>query len=102
MNIKKLDIFNPLILVILVLVYLLFSFIGFEFHLKELVGIHNYTLVVILLGLITYIIGIFASKYLLAKYEFEINESKLEKITSEKVLVSIVLLGILFQVINLG
>ena len=101
MNIKKLDIFNPLILVILVLVYLLFSFIGFEFHLKELVGIHNYTLFVIFLGLITYRIGIFVSKYLLAKYEFEINESKLEKITSEKVLVSIVLLGILFQVINM-
>lgn len=101
MNIKKIDIFNPLILVFLVLVYLLFSFIGFEFHLKELVGIHDYTLFVIFLGLVVYIIGIFASKHLLTKYNFEINESKLKIITSEKLLVSIVLLGIILQIINI-
>lgn len=101
MNIKKVDIFNPLILVILVLVYLLFSFIGFEFHLKELVGIHNYTLFVVFLGLMAYIIGFFISRYLLSRYDFEINESKLKNVTTEKVLLAVVILGILFQIINM-
>ncbi|MBO7718871.1 MAG: oligosaccharide repeat unit polymerase family protein [Methanosphaera sp.] len=101
MNIKKVDIFNPLILVILVLVYLLFSFIGFEFHLKELVGIHNYTLFVVFLGLMAYIIGFFISRYLLSRYDFEINESKLKSVTTEKVLLAVVILGILFQIINM-
>jgi len=101
MNIRKLDIFNPVIVIILILVYLLFSFIGFEFHLKELVGIHNFTLIVVFLGLISYLIGIFISKYLLSKFNYKIDERKIQKITSKKVLVSIVILGILFQIINM-
>ncbi len=101
MNIKKLDIFNPMILVVLVLVYLLFSFIGFEFHLKELVGINNFTLIVVFLGLIAYIMGIFTSKYLLDKHDFRIDESRLQYLTSRRTLLGIVILGIVFQVINM-
>jgi oligosaccharide repeat unit polymerase len=101
MNIKKLDIFNPMILVVLVLVYLLFSFIGFEFHLKELVGINNFTLIVVFLGLIAYIMGIFTSKYLLDKHDFRIDESRLQYLTSRRTLLGIVILGIVFQIINM-
>ncbi|RAP53923.1 MAG: hypothetical protein BZ137_05000 [Methanosphaera sp. rholeuAM130] len=101
MNIKKVDIFNPMILVVLILVYLLFSFIGFEFHLKELVGIHNLTLMVVLFGLITYIEGVYVAKYLMDKHEFRIDEGRLQSLTSEKVLAAIAVLGILFQIINM-
>ena len=101
MNIKKLDIFNPMILVVLVLVYLLFSFIGFEFHLKELVGINNFTLIVVFLGLIAYIMGIFTSKYLLDNHDFRIDESRLQYLTSRRTLLGIVILGIVFQIINM-
>ena len=101
MNIKKLDIFNPMILVVLVLVYLLFSFIGFEFHLKELVGINNFTLIVVFLGLIAYIMGIFTSKYLLDKHDFRIDESRLQYLTSRRTLLGIIILGIVFQIINM-
>jgi oligosaccharide repeat unit polymerase len=101
MNIKKLDIFNPMILVVLVLVYLLFSFIGFEFHLKELVGINNFTLIVVFRGLIAYIMGIFTSKYLLDKHDFRIDESRLQYLTSRRTLLGIVILGIVFQIINM-
>jgi oligosaccharide repeat unit polymerase len=90
-----------MILVVLVLVYLLFSFIGFEFHLKELVGINNFTLIVVFLGLIAYIMGIFTSKYLLDKHDFRIDESRLQYLTSRRTLLGIVILGIVFQIINM-
>lgn len=100
MNIKNIDLFNPLILVLLVLIYLLFSFIGFNFHLKELTGINNYTLLVVLMGLIAYIIGIFIINKSSKRYKLELNNN-LEFITSRNVLLGLVVLGIVFQIINM-
>lgn len=100
MNIKNIDLFNPLILVLLVLIYLLFSFIGFNFHLKELTGINNYTLLVVLMGLIAYVIGIFIINKSSKRYKLELNNN-LEFITSRNVLLGLVVLGIVFQIINM-
>lgn len=100
MEYKKFDIFSPYVLIILVLLYLIFSFIGFHYHLKELTGINNLTLLVVLLGLIVYACGIKIGDYLSNK-DFEVDSDKLEKISSEKVILTIVILGILFQVINM-
>ncbi len=101
MDYKKIDIFSPLVLVLLVIIYLIFSQIAFQYHLKELVGININTIYIIFLGLLLYVGGICLSDYMLKNREFSVNESKLDKIFSEKVVLSFVILGILLQVVNL-
>ncbi|HII08072.1 MAG TPA: oligosaccharide repeat unit polymerase [Methanosphaera sp.] len=101
MNYKKFDIFSPLVFVLLVVVYLIFSQIAFNYHLKELVGININTLYVIGLGLVFYVGGLCLSRYLLNNKEFSLNETKINRIFSEKILLSLVIVGICLQVINL-
>lgn len=101
MNYKKFDIFSPLVFVLLVLIYLIFSQIAFNYHLKELVGININTLYVIGLGLILYILGFRFSQYILKNKDFSLNEIKINKIFSEKILLCLVIVGISLQVINL-
>lgn len=101
MNYKKFDIFSPLVFVLLVVVYLIFSQIAFNYHLKELVGINIDTLYVIGLGLVFYVGGLCLSRYLLNNKEFSLNETKINRIFSEKILLSLVIVGICLQVINL-
>ncbi|HIH35824.1 MAG TPA: oligosaccharide repeat unit polymerase [Methanosphaera sp.] len=101
MNYKKFDIFSPLVFVLLVVVYLIFSQIAFNYHLKELVGININTLYVIGLGLVFYVGGLCLSRYLLNNKEFSFNETKINRIFSEKILLSLVIVGICLQVINL-
>lgn len=101
MNYKNFDIFSPLVLVLLVVIYLIFSQIAFTYHLKELVGININTIYVIFLGLIFYVAGIYFSQYMLKNRDFSLNENKINKIFSEKTLVCLVILGIGLQVINL-
>ena len=101
MNYKKFDIFSPLVFVLLVVIYLVFSQIAFNYHLKELVGININTLYVIVLGLVFYVGGLCLSRYLLNNKEFSLNETKINRIFSEKILLSLVIVGICLQVINL-
>ncbi len=101
MNYKKFDIFSPLVFVLLVVVYLIFSQIAFNYHLKELVGININTLYVIGLGLVFYVGGLCLSRYLLNNKEFSLNETKINRIFSEKILLSLVIVGICLQMINL-
>lgn len=101
MNYKKFDIFSPLVFVLLVVVYLIFSQIAFNYHLKELVGININTLYVIGWGLVFYVGGLCLSRYLLNNKEFSLNETKINRIFSEKILLSLVIVGICLQVINL-
>ena len=101
MDYKKLDIFSPIIFVLLVLIYLIFSFIGFEYHLKELVGINIVTVAVIFIGLLFYILGVYLSRKILIKKSFSINQKRLEKLASKKLILSLVILGILLQIINM-
>lgn len=101
MDYRKIDIFSPIILILLVLVYLIFSLIGYEYHLKELVGINIITVGVVILGLLFYLLGIFSSNKILKKRQLSLNTQRLEKISSEKIILSLVLLGILLQIINM-
>ncbi|WP_455646081.1 oligosaccharide repeat unit polymerase family protein [Methanosphaera sp.] len=101
MNYRKLDIFSPMIVVLLVVVYLIFSFIAFEYHLKELVGININTIGIIILGIIFYVLGICISKYLLKNKNLSVDTNKLEKITSKRFILTLVLLGIILQIINM-
>jgi oligosaccharide repeat unit polymerase len=85
----------------LVIIYLIFAQIAFNYHLKELVGININTIYIIFLGLLFYVGGIYFSHYLLKNKEFSLNESILEKIFSERNVLLLVMAGIFLQVINL-
>lgn len=101
MNLKKYDIFSPLLFVVLVIVYLIFSQIAFQLHLKELVGVNINTVYIIIAGLLAYIIGMFASSSIFKNKEFITNTNKLDNIFSERNVLSFVVLGIFLQVLNL-
>ena len=101
MDYKKFDFFSPMIFVILVIVYLIFSQTAFYFHINRLIGVDNYTIGVIFLGIVFFIIGILLSNYFLKNKEININTEKVNKIFSERLVLSVVILGILLQIINL-
>lgn len=100
-NLKKLDIFNPALLVVLVFVYLIFAYVGFSYHLKELVGINISTIGVILLGLIFYVLGMLIIRYVMRGHRISVKSINISKLTSERFILTLVLLGIILQVINL-
>ena len=101
MDYKKFDIFSPMIIVLLVIIYLIFSEIAFHYHIHNLIGVDYYTIGVIFLGIIFFIIGIVLSNYLLKNKEITINSEKINKIFSERLVLSLVIIGILLQVANL-
>lgn len=101
MNFKKIDIFSPVILAVLVFLYLIFAYVGFTFHLKELTGINLITVGVIILGVIFYMIGVKGIKYLFKNRQIIIDNERISKLTSERFILTMVLLGIIFQIINL-
>ena len=100
MDYKKDNIFSPMILVLLVIIYLIFSEIAFYYHLNKLIGVNLYTIVVIFFGIAFYILGIVLSNYFLKNKEININ-TKIDKIFSERLVLSLVIIGILLQIVNL-
>ena len=80
MDYKKIDIFSPMIFVVLVIIYLIFSGVAFHYHLNELIGVDLYTIGVIFLGIVFFIIGIALSNYLLKNKEINLNTEKIDKI----------------------
>ena len=101
MDYKKYDIFSPMAFVLLVIVYLIFSEIAFHYHLNELIGVDLYTIGLIFLGIAFYILGIVLSNYFLKNKEISINTKKIDKIFSERLVLSLVIIGILLQIANL-
>ena len=101
MDYKKYDIFSPMVFVLLVLIYLIFSQIAFSFHLPKLVGVDLYTIGVIFLGILFYVIGMALSNYFLKNKEINANSEKIDKIFSKRLVLSLVIIGILLQVVNL-
>ena len=101
MNYKKYDIFSPMAFVLLVIIYLIFSEIAFYYHLNRLVGVNLYTIGLILLGIVFYIIGIVLSNYFLKNKKININTEKIDKIFSQRIVLSLVIIGILLQIVNL-
>ena len=101
MDYKKYDIFSPMVFVLLVIVYLMASGIAFNYHLNRLIGVDSYTIGIIFLGIVFYIIGMVLSNYFLKNKEININSKKIDKIFQERLVLSLVILGILLQVVNL-
>ena len=101
MDYKKYDIFSPMVFVLLVIIYLMFSEIAFHYHLHKLIGVDQFTIVVIVLGIAFYILGIVLSNYFLKNKEISVNTEKIDKIFSERLVLSVVIIGILLQIVNL-
>lgn len=101
MDYKKYDIFSPMVFVLLVIIYLIFSEVAFHYHLNKLIGVDIYTIGVIFSGIVFYIIGIVLSDYFLKNKEIKINSEKIDKIFSERLVLSLVIIGILLQIVNL-
>ncbi|MBR0471659.1 MAG: oligosaccharide repeat unit polymerase family protein [Methanosphaera sp.] len=101
MNYKKFDLFSPVVFVILVIVYLIFSEIAFHYQLKELIGVNINTIFIIALGIIFYLVGYYVCKYFLKNKEFTIDKNKIDTIFSEKTVLFLVVTGIVLQIINL-
>ncbi len=90
-----------MVFVLLVIAYLISSQIAFNYHLNKLIGVDSYTIGIIFLGIIFYIIGIVLSNYFLKNKKININSEKIDKIFSERLVLSLVIIGILLQVANL-
>ncbi|MBQ6630208.1 MAG: oligosaccharide repeat unit polymerase family protein [Methanobrevibacter sp.] len=101
MDYKKYDIFSPMVFVLLVIIYLIFSQIAFNFHIHKLIGVDLYTIGVIFLGILFYVIGMALSNYFLKNKEINANSEKIDKVFSKRLVLSLVIIGILLQVINL-
>lgn len=101
MNYKKFDIFSPMIVVLLVILYLIFSYVAFNFHLKELVGINSITIGVIFLGLLFYVLGIYFTNHIFKNRNLSVNKTKLDKLTSKNFILTLVILGIVLQIVNM-
>lgn len=101
MNYKKIDIFAPMIFVLLVIVYLIFSEIAFHYHLKELIGVNIYTIYIILIGILFYVMGVYACKHFLKDKEINLDNNKIDRLFSEKIVLTLVIIGIFLQIINL-
>lgn len=101
MDYKNYDIFSPIIFVVLVIIYLIFSQIGFTYHLKELTGINFNTILVIFLGTFFYVLGVYINRFLLKNKSITLNNKKLNSLFNEKTILSLVILGIILQIINL-
>lgn len=112
-DLKKIDLFNPLIIVLLIVIFVLIAlpswYVTEELHTPE-----NPMYYFILIGIIFFILGIYTPN-LFSKYSkkfkeiFKIQDNKkLDKLPlfgnytkTEKILLSIVIIGILLQIINL-
>lgn len=101
MDYKKYDIFSPMVFVLLVIIYLIFSEVAFHYHLNKLIGVNLYTIGLIFLGIVFYILGIVLSNYFLKNREININTEKIDKFFSQRLVLSLVIIGILLQIVNL-
>lgn len=117
MKVKNIDIFSPYIIVAGILLYLVLALGAYQYHLRNLDFVSNETFFVVFFGTLFFIIGVLTPK-LLGKFNLfstfnishrikkeniknKLQESKLNYILNEKVILSIVLIGIFLQILNI-
>ena len=92
---KKIDIFQPLILVVAILAFLLMGYIGsFNYRFEDPLDIE-----VILTVIFACIV--FAAGALIIKYKIKIEDTKEINFISEKLLLNLVLIALILQALNL-
>ena len=95
MNLKRIDFFNPLIIVAAILVFLAMGYIGsFNYRFEDPLNLE-----VILT--IFFSCPVFAVGAIAVKYKIEIAERKEIDFLSEKILVALVVIALLLQALNL-
>lgn len=117
MKVKNIDIFSPYIIVAGILLYLALALGAYQYHLRGLDFVSNETFFVIFFGIFFFIVGVIAPKIFnkfnlfsdfnisdtisKEKIKSKLQGSKLNLLLNEKVIISLVLIGILLQIINI-
>ena len=95
MNLKKIDFFNPMIVVIAILAFLAMGYIGsFNYRFEDPLKLE--VILTILFSCMIFAIGVFA-----VKYKINISDAKEIDFLSERILVILVLIAIVLQGFNL-
>lgn len=116
MNLNKVDIFSPYILVVIIAIYVGLAAIAYQEHLRNLQWISNTTFLYVLLGTLFFIAGVFLPKFIYnnsnkIKSLFEASKvttensapwyNKLRILLDERVLLAAVLIALFLQALNL-
>ena len=95
MNLKEIDFFNPMIVVVAILAFLVMGYIGsFNYRFED--PLKPEVILTILFSCLIFTIGAIA-----VKYKIEISETKEVDFLSEKILVILVLIALVLQGLNL-
>ena len=95
MNIKKIDFFNPLILVFAILIFLVMGYIGsFNYRFDDPLDLE--VILTIIFACIVFIIGLVA-----VKYKITVKDTKDVAFLSEKLLLILVIISLILQGLNL-
>lgn len=95
MNLKKIDFFNPLIIVVAILVFLAMGYIGsFDYRFED--PLKPSVFIVIILACI-----LFGTTFLLTNRKVSVEKTKKIDILSEKLLVGLVIVALILQAANL-
>jgi oligosaccharide repeat unit polymerase len=69
MEVKGIDLFSPLVVVVIILFYLFFGFICIQFHMKGLPSVSNITYIYVFFGILTFLGGYLFAK-IIERYVF--------------------------------
>lgn len=95
MNLKKIDFFNPMIVVVAILAFLIMGYIGsFNYRFED--PLKAEVILTILFSSLIFTVGV-----ILVKYKIDINDVKELDFISEKLLVILVLIALALQALNL-
>jgi len=117
MKVKNIDVFSPYIIVAAIILYMALAIVAYQYHLRGLDFVSNETYFVVFFGTLFFVLGVLTPKILgkvnllssfnisdkLKKEELKnkLQESRLNALLNEKVLLSIVLIGIFLQILNI-
>ena len=95
MNLKKIDFFNPMIIVVAILVFLAMGYIGsFNYRFED--PLKPEVILTVLFSCLIFAVGV-----ILVKYKINISDVKEIDFLSEKILVILVLIALILQGLNL-
>ncbi|MDI6723823.1 MAG: oligosaccharide repeat unit polymerase family protein [Methanobacterium sp.] len=117
MKVKDIDIFSPYIVVAAIILYMALAIVAYQYHLRGLDFVSNETYFVVFFGTLFFVIGVLTPKVLgrfnlLKSFNIhdsiqrdniknKLQKSKLNNFLNEKVLLSIVFIGIFLQILNM-
>ena len=95
MNLKKIEFFNPMIIVVAILVFLVMGYIGsFNYRFEDPLKLE--VILTILFSCIIFTVGVIA-----VKYKIDVDEVKDLSFLSEKLLLVLIIIALALQCLNL-